>query len=74
MTSSAHTACSTHAGAAVVTSPPQTVTLPAPSSNGKAPLLSNWNKSYFFTPAKFVQPTPGAKHEVQAVSTPPPCT
>lgn len=64
-----HMALGMHAGAAVVTSPPQTVTPPAPNSNGMGPLLSNWNKSYFFTPAKFVKPTPGAKHEIQAVST-----
>ena len=49
-----------------MSSPPQTagagrMTGEAP----KAPMLSNWNKSYFFTPAKYVEPT--SIGEIQAV-------
>ena len=54
--------------AAMVASPPPPQTAGAPRLVGEAPtppVLSNWNKSYFFTPAKYVEPT--TVDEIQAV-------
>jgi len=51
--------------ATVASPPPQTAGATRLVGEAPAPVLSNWNKSYFFTPAKYVEPT--TVDEIQAV-------
>ena len=60
--SGVHTCC---AAVSTVSSPPKTAGAARTIGEAKAPVLSNWNKSYFFTPAKYVEPT--TVDEIQAV-------
>ena len=49
----------------VASPPPETAGATRLIGEAPAPKLSNWNKSYFFTPAKYVEPT--TIDEIQAV-------
>ena len=53
------------AAVATVGSSPQTAATGRMIGEAPAPVLSNWNKSYFFTPNKYVEPT--TIDEIQAV-------
>ncbi len=55
------------AAVATIGSSPQTASTGRMIGEAPAPVLSNWNKSYFFTPTKYVEPT--SIDEIQAVRT-----